>query len=559
MAKAKTLKKRKLNKKVLDIIVNGTPEQRRYCCDKHFEYFCIYYFQKYFKYKIAEFHWDLYDDCEKLVSGEIEESAWIIFREGAKTSLAKMFATWCICYKKKQYINYDCYDKLNAGQALFDIVVELQTNTRIIDDFGQLYYQQKHKNQKEQAKRKTINEFITENNVKVEAFSTQKSTRGRLFGEIRPDLYIFDDVETNKTKDSYPVTHKIKEHIDEARSGLGVNGSILTLGNYISEDGVIAYILKSCKNNPRAIARNIPVIDKDTKKINWTGKYVKTNAEAITINKTIEDPLKRKISLEAKRTSLNAGGKKIYETEMLNDPEKSGDLLFDRDIIKKLLDNTRSPDKVISSIKFWGAYNHRHRYAIGGDTSQGVGLDAQALTLIDFDSKPCRIIATFEDNQMDPATFGHVMAKVGNKFGECLLAPELNNTGNATLTELRGTDLNYENIYIRRVFDKLKKDHADVYGWLSTGANRWTIASAFIEAVHSGEIEIFDEGLLLECKHYKKRDVTIIKPEEGMTRHFDKLTSAFIAWEMRKYAKVSIVNMSRSDKNKSRYFISKKK
>lgn len=548
---------RKLKKEVLEVIINGTREQRTYLCENHFEYFCIYYFQKYFKYKIAEFHWDLYDDCEKLVKGLIEEVAWIIFREGAKTSIAKMFVVWCICYKKKQYINYDCYDKTNASQALFDVVVELQTNKRIIADFGQLYYRKKHKDQLEEAKKKRIQEFITENGVKVEAFSTQRSTRGRLFNEIRPDLFIFDDIETSKTKDSYAITHSIKKHIDEARSGLGVNGSILTLGNYISEDGVIAYILKSCENNPKAIARDIAVIDKVTKKINWTGKYVMTNEEAIRVNKKIDNPLKRKVSLEAKRASLNAGGKKVFETEMLNNPESSGDLAFDRETIDRLIENVRTPDKVIADIKFWANYNPRHRYGAGGDTSEGIGLDAQALVLIDFDTKPCRVVATFQDNNMDPATFGHVMAKVGNMFGQCILAPELNNTGHATLAELRGSDLNYENIYIRHIFDKVKKDYIDEYGWRSTRGNRWTIISSFINAVESGELEILDEDLLLECRYFKKRDVSILKPEDGMTRHFDKLISAAIAWEMRKYAEKSIEEQKKNRDN-SIYFRKKK-
>lgn len=553
MAEAK-----KLNKKAYDVIVNGTTAQRTYLCEKHFEYFCIYYFQKYFTYPIAEFHWDLYEDCERLVTGDLEEVAWIVFREGAKTSVAKMFILWCICYTKKRYINYDCYDKNNSSQALFDIVVELQTNKRLISDFGQLYFKKKHKDEREEAKRKRINDFITENGVKVEAFSTQKSTRGRLFGNIRPDLYVFDDIETSKTKDSYPVTKKIKDHVDEARSGLGVNGSILTLGNYISEDGVIAYILKSCENNPKAIARDIAVIDKKTKKIVWTGKYVMTNAEAIKENLKITDPLKRKISLEAKRASLNAGGQKIFETEMLNDPQSSGDLAFDREIIDILLDNTRLPIKTISDIKFWADYNPRHRYGMGGDTSEGIGLDAQAMVLIDFDTKPCRVVATFQDNNMDPATFGHVLSKTGNMFGQCIIAPELNNTGHATLAELRGTDLSYKNIYIRRIFDKVKKDYVDEYGWRSTGGNRWTIISSLVNAVQSGDLQILDEDLLMECRYFKKRDVKILKPEDGMTRHFDKLIACAIAWEMRKYAEKS-VEEQKKDKDNSIYFRKKKR
>ena len=102
-----------LNPKITKFVKEGTKEQRVYACGKSFPHFAIYYFTDYFSYAPAEFHWDFYKDCQDIVDGKLKEVAWIAFRECAKTSLAKIFATWCILYEKKRYINYDSYDKSN--------------------------------------------------------------------------------------------------------------------------------------------------------------------------------------------------------------------------------------------------------------------------------------------------------------------------------------------------------------------------------------------------------------------------------------------------------------
>jgi hypothetical protein len=159
---------------------------------------------------------------------------------------------------------------------------------------------------------------------------------------------------------------------------------------------------------------------------------------------------------------------------------------------------------------------------------------------------------------MDPATFGHVIARVGNEFGGCIVAPEINNTGYATIAELNGSDLGYRNIYVRKVMDKVSKQEVDAFGWKSTGGNRWTIISSFVDAVENGELEILDESLLLECKYFKKRDVSVLKLQDGMTRHFDKLIAAAIAWEMRKYSIQTDPAAIKSDPVNSIYYRKKK-
>src|SRR5882757_7450872 len=53
--------------------------------------------------------------------------------------------------------------------------------------------------------------------------------------------------------------------------------------------------------------------------------------------RTFSDPSKRKVSLESKRRELNAGGRRVFEVEMLLDPIAAGSPFFDRAVIERLL------------------------------------------------------------------------------------------------------------------------------------------------------------------------------------------------------------------------------
>ena len=519
-----------LNPKVTEIIMNGTKAQRVYACSRSFPHFALYYFTEYFNYKIAPFHWDFYDDCQKLSDGRLKDVAWIAFRESAKTSIAKIFITWCILYKKKKYINYDSYDKSNSEAALFDIAVSIQTNKKILSDFGQLYYpsKQKGKDDSKEAKIKRISNFITENKVKVEAFSTQEPIRGRIFQNQRPDLVIFDDVESSRTKDSYPTIIKIREHIDECRSGLPQEGAILYLGNYITEDGVIAYIMNSLKDRDNAIVRFVPVI-KDGKPT-WPDKYAMTDEEAIRRNEGVESS-KRVISLEAKRRDL---GDSVFETEMMNNPAKAGDNIFDRAVIdiKKRL--CSEPKNINAGFKTWFDYIPTHRYGIGADTAEGIGRDSCASVVIDFSTIPNRVVGTYESSVIPPDMFGHELIRQGKMYGTCILAPELNNTGYASIAII-GENYPEDKIYHHTTRDKLTNEQTKKMGWHTNSSTKPSALYELKSAVEDGNLEIYDLDLLNELSHYQIRDLKSAK-KPGMTRHFDKLIACAIAWQLRNEA-----------------------
>lgn len=153
-----------------------TPEGRRaYFADPaSFPVFFAYYFPEYIKYPFADFHFTMFSDIGRLLLGAIRELAWIMFRESAKTSIAKALIVYLIATKKRRYINVDSFDKSNA-EVLFDVANALMTDKGLIQDFGQLF--SRTKNQNEMTLQR-IGKFLTRNSVMVEAHSTGESNRG---------------------------------------------------------------------------------------------------------------------------------------------------------------------------------------------------------------------------------------------------------------------------------------------------------------------------------------------------------------------------------------------
>ncbi len=290
-------------KPALQKMLSGTREERVFLAEQSFGLFCLYYFSDYFKYALADYHYELFQDFEDLVNNKIRELVWIIYREGGKTTLEKLGHIWILTYKKRMYPNADAFDKENAERILFDIAFELVNNKRFQADFGILFSKSKSV---DEIKQNRINNFITQNGVRVEAHSTQESVRGRLHLAQRPDFLSLDDFETNKTKGSEAYTKQVRDHITEAMAGLAPNGCILYCCNYLSEYGNVQWLIDRAKNDTGIRVRNIPVIIDNEPA--WPAKYALTTAQA---------QLEGKVSIEDKQIQL---GSQVFSYEMMNMP-----------------------------------------------------------------------------------------------------------------------------------------------------------------------------------------------------------------------------------------------
>jgi len=539
---------RKFKREVLIRMIEGNAAERKFICEQEFMYFCAYYFTDFFKYKTPDFHFEGYDDLKFENSKYL---IWMWFREAAKTSIIKMFITYCVVMKKKRYILYDCYDKANSERHLYDIATWLQTNKRLISDYGQLFYEPPSKDGERSSKKKSISEFITANRVKIEAVSTQESVRGRIYDDARPDLIIFDDFENEITKNSYAVTDKIMRTMGEAITGLSGHAQIIFLCNYISEIGSVQTLLNAAQSDPSYKVRRVDVVQKG--QIMWPDKYEHSDIQAMAKNMLILDPEKKKVSLEAKKRTLNKLQSGLYEQEMLNQPIVKGSRVYSYDNLKKRIElDVAMPTEVVGDWKVWGEYNPSHAYAIGGDVGGGVGRDSCAAVLIDFTCVPrAKVVAVYANNRIDPTLFAYELKNMGNRFGACLVAPEVNNMGHATVAKLKEI---YKNIYYREdPVDRVNPTMALLeykpkkYGWETNGHTKGQLIFELKQALDDNLIDIPSLGLLNELLSYSQADLEEHGAVEGMTRHFDLLMALAIAWRMRNstFARGAVNNFKR--------------
>jgi len=131
------------------------------------------------------------------------------------------------------------------------------------------------------------------------------------------------------------------------------------------------------------------------------------------------------------------------------DPSRADSAFFDRLKVDHDISTVRQAHRESAGVKYWVDYQPHHRYGIGADTSEGIGKDANTMALWDFGSQQNDISvlgATYFNNRIPPDLFGHELKRVGQEFGNCIIAPEANNTGHATIAAMRG----YPNIFTER-------------------------------------------------------------------------------------------------------------
>lgn len=302
----------------LERMISGTKEERIFLAEQSFGLFALYYFLKYFKYPLADYHYDFIQDIEDLQDGVIRECVWIGYRECAKTTFAQLGTIWMITFQKRTYLNVDAYSGANSERSLFDIAYLLLNNQRYIQDFGHIYTRERGMNEMKQNK---VNNFTTQNGCRIEASTTQIDVRGRKHFEFRPDFRWVDDFETHDTKDSAKVTMDIRNNLTSAMGGMEGHACQLYTANYLTQYGNVQWLIDRAKVDPKIRVRNIPVIINSQPA--WASKYALTDAEAKETGK---------VSIEDKRVQL---GSYVFSYEMMNEPVDESIAEFKKEWIQR--------------------------------------------------------------------------------------------------------------------------------------------------------------------------------------------------------------------------------
>lgn len=358
----------------------------------------------------------------------------------------------------------------------------------------------------------TMGSFTTATGIKVTAGTVGTDQRGALQEDARPDFVWFEDFENRKTLRSGRTTKSIWENMEEARTGLSKDGVCIYTCNYISEAGNVHVLVTKPMDSKKVLIVPITVDGTPTGLSAWPQRY--TQGDIAQMIQDDED----------------------FEGERLCKPSASKDVIFDRETLERM--QPEAPKKITGNFKIFRPYDPSHRYGSGHDVAGGVGLDSSTSVFIDFSTVPARVVATYQDNNIKPDTFGHEIERQSSLYGDNLCAPETNNHGHATIAIAKQLEVN--------LFTRTGKDTStsDVltkeYGWHTNALTKPKMMFALAKAIEDGLLLLVDEGLIAEAKGYTRNDLidTIVDPRLT-TRHFDKLIACAIAWQMKDYAEVS--------------------
>lgn len=498
------------------IVLEGTDAQRKYVFSFNkeddinkiytkFQLFTRYFYPKFFKSKDALFHKEMVMYFIQLYTGKLygDEFLDIGFRGCSKSTYAKLFIVFAIANDTehhRKYIKVLSGDLQNSKQMVTDIY-NMLVGSRVQAIYPELFEKTEMKRQETM----DIIDFAT--GVKVTAGTVGQNQRGNVQGfeeASRPDFIIFDDIETRDSLRSAVKTRAIWDRMQEAIDGLAYGGATLYLANYISERGNVHRLVQRVKHK-----MVIPIID-DNGEPTWD-RFTKQDVEII----------------KAKADD--------FEGEYLCKPSAGKDVFFDRESIDKQV--PKLPIKVSNGFKIYKEYVVSHRIASGADIAGGLGLDSSTSVIIDFDIVPAQVVGTYYNNEIKPSDFGHELARQGNMFGECLIAPE-NNKFDETIGVLKM-------VYPMHKIYQTEKDDRNIayrvsttFGWNTNSFSKTKMMNDLAQAIENGWLELNDEDLIREIRGYTRNDIMDREIDPRLaTNHFDLLTACAIAWQMKDHAK----------------------
>lgn len=463
-----------------------------------FNIWCRYFFPRYFTSEDATFHKDIDRENLKAYWGITRSFVDVAFRGAAKTAKTKLFLAYCIANdtdKFRKYIKVLSADGDNSTQIVTDIYNML---SKVHEYYPEIFTDTKEKREER------MSSFTTATGVKVKADTVGTDQRGAIQEENRQDLIWYEDFENRTTLRSARKTKSIWENMEEARTGLAVNGSAIYTANYISEAGNVHTLIT--KKSTQKVVLIIPI--KENGKPTWE-RY--TLADIDQMEKDDED----------------------FWGERMCKPSAGKDVLFNRESVEAQV--AKEPIRETAGLKIFKEYDPGHRFASGHDVAGGVGLDSSTSVFIDFDTIPAQVCATFHSNTIKPESFGYEVKRENDIFGNCLTAIENNKFDTVIQICKQEGVLQYgtEGKQTAVIQQAIPKN----YGWNTNALTKPKMLLAFAKAVEDGLIQLNDVDLINECKGYTRNDLIDTENDPRLTtRHFDLLTAACIAWQMKDHA-----------------------
>jgi len=264
-----------------------------------FLFWCFYYFPWEFNHPLAEFHFEYVETLE-----DWTDVFFVWFRECWKSMFLTMYYAWVIIYAKRRFIMHYNSEIEQAKAMLRDVISILQTNEKIIADYGYVYMPAEWW-KKWDWRQKTVWEFISETWVKMKAMSVWKSPRWQKFVykwvTYRPDCVWFDDLDNEKnTKNPDLIEADVKFILWEVFGWVSSFAQKIFLWNVVNQDWRVPRLKKHFESDMKNKIKVFWISIRQKWKIVWD-RFVATDKLAEEKNKNIIDVRDMFVSLEDRR------------------------------------------------------------------------------------------------------------------------------------------------------------------------------------------------------------------------------------------------------------------
>lgn len=198
--------------------------------EKHPEEWFKFYFPNYYKSDPAPFH---IASTKRIMKNAEWYECRMWSRELAKSTRTMMETLYLLLTKKKRYMIMISNSFDNAVRLTTPYKINLESNRRMINDYG---YQASIGDW-------TDGDFTTKTGFTIRSLGAGQSPRGARNEEIRPDIIVFDDFDTDEECLNVDIIDKKWKWANEAvipTRSISEPTLILWNGNWIAEDCCIA-------------------------------------------------------------------------------------------------------------------------------------------------------------------------------------------------------------------------------------------------------------------------------------------------------------------------------
>ena len=189
-------------------------------------------------------------------------------------------------------------------------------------------------------------------------------------------------------------------------------------------------------------------------------------------------------------------------------------------------------------------------YFLQADVSRGQGSDYSAFTVIEGNSTPYKVVASYRNNTISPFNFPTVILNAAKSYNNAFVLIETNDLG-GQVSNILHSDLEYENVLMTKVLGRKGQILSQGFGGIGknemgirTTAQTKKIGCAILKRlIEEDKILLNDERIIAELMAFVSRSNTF-KAEEGQTDDL-VMSLVFFAWLTRQEYFADLIEQSK--------------